>query len=67
MKKNTSPKANPVPAYAGSEDDWKRVFKVEIAAIAILERTCWHCSAHQPPPHRQVVIIENRPVFCSSL
>ena len=47
--------------------DWKQAFRTEIAAIAILERLAWHPAAYYVPPHRQVVIIENRPVFCSAL
>jgi hypothetical protein len=47
--------------------DWRQVFVVEIAAIALLERLTWHPAAYYVPPHRQVVIVENRPIFCSTL
>jgi len=47
--------------------DWRHAFRVEIAAIAILERLVWHPAAYYVPPQRQVVILENRAVFCSSL
>jgi hypothetical protein len=47
--------------------DWRKAFRVEIAAIALLERLTWGPVAYYVPPHRQVVIVENRPVFCSSL
>ena len=47
--------------------DWKRAFRVEIAAIALLERLTWHPAAYYVPPHRQVVIVENRPVFVSRI
>ena len=47
--------------------DWRQAFRVEIAAIALLERLTWHPTDYFVPPHRQVVIIENRPVFVSTL
>jgi hypothetical protein len=47
--------------------DWRKAFRVEIAAIALLERLTWHAAVYYVPPHRQVVIVENRPVFISSL
>ena len=47
--------------------DWRQAFRVEIAAIALLERLTWHPAAYYVPPHRQVVIVENRPVFVSRI
>ena len=47
--------------------EWKQAFRTEIAAIAILERLAWPLATYYIPPHRQVVILENRPVFVSAL
>jgi hypothetical protein len=62
-----SPLATASTLVSDPELDWRKAFRIEIAAIAILERLTWHPAAYYVPPHRQVVIIENRPVFVSRI
>jgi len=65
--RNKSPLATASTLTTDPGREWRKAFKVEIAAIALLERLTWHPAAYYVPPHRQVVILENRSVFCSAL
>ena len=62
-----SPLATPSTLTSDPGDDWQKAFRVEIAAIAILERLCWADIANQPMPSRQVVLFGNRVVFAGAL